>query len=144
MSNKPVIVKKSFYASASAIWEALTNNEELKRWYFQLEDFKPEVGFKFSFTGGADESVQYLHLCEVTEVIPGKKLVYSWRYDGLEGNSLVTWELEEDGENTLVTITHTGLETMAANGPDFARASFTGGWTYFLEEALARYLANEK
>lgn len=47
MSNKPVIVKKSFHASASAIWEALTNNKELKRWYFQLEDLnlKPVLNF---------------------------------------------------------------------------------------------------
>lgn len=140
MSNGPVIVKKTFRASVPVVWDALTSNEELKNWYFQLEDFKAEVGFKFSFSGGADESVQYLHLCEVTEVIPGKKLAYTWRYDGLAGNSLVTWELEEQGENTSVTITHTGLETMAANGPDFAKTSFVGGWTYFLDDALRRYL----
>ncbi|MCP9750348.1 SRPBCC domain-containing protein [Ferruginibacter sp. HRS2-29] len=55
----------------------------------------------------------------------------------------VTWELEEQGENTLVTITHTGIETMEVNGPDFAKTNFTGGWTYFLEDALMKYLGSK-
>ncbi len=54
--------------------------------------FKAELGYKFQFPGGTAEQ-QYLHLCEVTEVVVGKKLTYSWRYDGYAGNSFVTCEL---------------------------------------------------
>jgi uncharacterized protein YndB with AHSA1/START domain len=139
MSNEPLTVENVLDAPVTAAWSAITNNNEIKQWYFQLEEFKPEVGFKFSFLAGSEEK-KYLHLCEITEVEPGKKLTYRWRYDGYPGNSFVTWELEPQGEKTKLTITHRGIESMAANGQDFAKSSFTKGWTYFATEALPGYL----
>jgi len=140
MENEPVIVKRIYNVPIEKVWNALTDNNEIKQWYFQLADFKPEVGFKFQFSGGADNGHQYLHLCEVTEVIPGKKIAYTWRYDGLPGNSEVSWELFEQGDKTLLKLTHTGLESFVTNGLDFAKSSFNGGWNYFLNEALSKYL----
>ena len=69
------------------------------------------VGFEFNFTGGPSEGKQYLHLCKVTEVIPEKKLTYSWRYGGYEGNSFVTFELFAEGNKTELKLTHTSLDT---------------------------------
>jgi uncharacterized protein YndB with AHSA1/START domain len=132
--------KEPYDAPIDQVWNALTNNDELKKWYFKLEEFKPELGFKFDFLGGEEGGEQYLHLCEVVEVEEGKKISYTWRYDNYPGNSKVTWELLAKGEQTLVRLTHTGLETFAENGKNFARESFNGGWTYFLGEALQGYL----
>ncbi|WP_316826941.1 SRPBCC domain-containing protein [Pedobacter miscanthi] len=143
MENEPVIVERLYNAPIEKVWKALTDNNEIKQWYFQLADFKPEVGFKFEFTGGADDGPQYLHLCEITEVIAGKKIAYTWRYDGLPGNSEVSWELFEQGDKTLLKLTHTGLESFASNGPDFAKTSFNGGWNYFVNDALKKYLEPE-
>jgi len=64
----------------------------------------------------------------ITEVVPGKKLQYTWRYDGYEGNSFVTFELFAEGDKTRVKLTHEGLETLAAASKDFARANFLQGW----------------
>ena len=58
----------------------------MKEWYFDLEEFKAEPGFTFSFKGIGKEGESYLHLCEVKEVLPNRKLSYTWRYDGYEGN----------------------------------------------------------
>lgn len=143
MKKEQVIVEETFNTNADKVWNALTDNNELKKWYFKLEDFKPKVGFKFDFTGGPDDGPHYLHLCEVTEVIEGKKIAYTWRYDNYPGNSLVCWELLDKGEQTLVRITHTGLETLAENGPNFSTESFTGGWNYFVHEALKAHLETE-
>ena len=44
----------------------------MKKWYFDLESFNPKVGFTFSFLGGEEGGKQYLHLCEITEVIVEK------------------------------------------------------------------------
>lgn len=140
MKKDKVVVERTFDVTADKVWSALTNNDELKQWYFQLKDFKPKTGYKFDFTGGPDDGPHYLHLCEVTEVIEGQKIAYTWRYDNYPGNSLVTWEIFDKGEQTLVRITHTGLETLAENGPDFATENFTGGWTYFIHTALTGYL----
>jgi uncharacterized protein YndB with AHSA1/START domain len=72
----------------------------MKQWYFDLAEFRPEVGFEFSFTGQGQKGVQYLHHCKVTEVVVGKKLTYSWRYEGYEGMSYVHFELFAEGSTT--------------------------------------------
>lgn len=144
MSNKPLIVERTFDATAKSVWQALTDNQEIKKWYFQLEEFKPKVGFKFNFMGGEEGGQQFLHRCEITEVVDGEKLAYTWRYDNYPGNSTVVWELMDKGEQTIVKITHYGLETFAENGPMFSKESFQGGWHYFLYEALKGHLDNNK
>lgn len=143
MSNEPLIVEKVYNVPATDVWSAITDIDEIRQWYFQLEDFKAEPGFKFSFTGGHDDGVKYVHLCEVKEVVPGRKLTYSWRYEGFAGDSVVSWELEAQGDKTLLRITHFGLQSLEINGPDFARSCFNGGWNYFANEALVKYLEKE-
>ncbi len=140
MSNHPFEIERLFDAPVTKVWDALTQNEQLKKWYFQIADFKPIVGFEFQFIGKTEDNKEYLHLCKITEVVPGKKLVYSWRYDGLPGNSLVSFELFEEGEKTRLKLKHAGLETFAAGGSDFAKENFAGGWTYILDKSLTEYL----
>jgi uncharacterized protein YndB with AHSA1/START domain len=137
MQPAPIVVEKTYRATPERIWQALTSKEEMKQWYFDIQSFKPEVGFEFSFEGGAEDRV-YVHRCKITEVIPGRKLSYSWRYEGYEGNSLVTFELIPEGVNTRVRITHTGVETFPSSQPDFAKKNFEGGW----EEIMGRLLKN--
>ena len=95
MNTQPIVVKQEYNVPAAKVWQALTDADVMRNWYFNLQEFKAEIGFKFQFTAGTEEGVQYLHLCEITEVVPRNKLTYSWRYDGYEGNSFVTFELFE-------------------------------------------------
>ena len=136
-----VILERTYNAPAAKVWSALTDVEKLRQWYFNVTGFEPKVGYKFEFTGEAD-CLEYLHICEVTEVEENRKIAYSWTYEGLEGHSVVSWELFPDGDKTKVVITHAGLDTFPKNKV-FTRESFTGGWTYFLEEALEKFLAKE-
>lgn len=142
MKNQPLVVERLFNASVSKVWKALTDKDEMKNWYFELEEFKPELGFKFQFTGGPTPERQYVHLCEVTEVVPDKKLTYSWRYQGHVGISYVTFELLEQDNKTLLTLTHTGLESFPSN-PDFAVANFEEGWNSIINTSLKKYLEQE-
>jgi len=139
MSNQPIIIERTFHAPIAKVWQAITDNDEMKKWYFNLADFKPEVGFTFQFKGGPDEGPQYVHLCEVTQVVPGKKIAYTWRYEGLPGSSEVIWELFEKGEDTLLKLTHSGVDSFSENGKDFAANSFNEGWTHFVHIALKKY-----
>jgi uncharacterized protein YndB with AHSA1/START domain len=101
MNKDPFVIERTYDAPADQVWQAITDKDQMKQWYFELEEFKPEVGFKFTFVGGSEEK-SYLHLCEVVEVIEGKKLKHSWRYDNYEGNSFVTWEIFDEGDKTRV------------------------------------------
>ncbi|MBV8255988.1 MAG: SRPBCC domain-containing protein [Chitinophaga sp.] len=140
MSATPLITERVYDAPANTVWDALTQIDQLRKWYFQLDDFKAEPGFKFTFTGKDNGNV-YIHLCEVKEVIPGRKITYSWVYEGYPGYSEVSWELFPEGNKTKVLLTHRGLESFnAIDNPSFQISSFQRGWGYFLNEALLKYL----
>jgi uncharacterized protein YndB with AHSA1/START domain len=139
MTTTPFIIERVFNAPAEKVWQAITDREQMKQWYFDLKEFKPEVGFEFQFEGGTEEK-SYLHICKITEVIPGKKLTYSWRYDGYEGNSFVTFELFSEGNKTKLKLTHAGLETFPVSNKDFAKENFAAGWTDIIGKNLREYL----
>jgi uncharacterized protein YndB with AHSA1/START domain len=139
----PLIIERSYNVPAGLIWKALTDPAEMKKWYFDIPGFKPVPGHEFQFVAGSDEK-KYIHLCRVMEVVTGKKISYTWRYDGYEGGSEVTFEIFEEGDTSLVRITHQGLETFPQETTDFARSNFEQGWTYFLDDALKNYLLGLK
>ncbi|MDP4219250.1 MAG: SRPBCC domain-containing protein [Bacteroidota bacterium] len=139
MTPEPITLERSFNAPLSKIWKALTDSKEMKKWYFDIEDFRTEVGFEFHFTAGSEQQ-KYTHLCKVTEVIPEKRLSYSWRYENYAGNSEVTFELFAEGGNTRLKLTHSGIETFPQGSRDFARESFTAGWTHIIGISLKDYL----
>jgi uncharacterized protein YndB with AHSA1/START domain len=139
MKQEPIIMERIFNAPIEKIWTAITDKEQMKLWYFDLDEFKPEVGFEFEFTGGTPEK-SYLHLCKITEVIAGRKLQYSWRYDGYEGNSFVTFELFAEGDKTRLKLTHKGLETFPASNTDFAKENFVAGWTEIIGTNLKEFV----
>lgn len=139
MQSNPFIIERTYHATSEEVWEAITDKNKMKQWYFDLAEFKAEPGFEFSFTGGPPER-SYLHLCKVTEVIPGKKLTYNWRYDGYEGNSFVTFELFPEGNNTRLKLTHAGLETFPSSNKDFATDNFIAGWNDIIGNLLKEYL----
>jgi len=140
MNTAPLLFERTFNAPAAKVWAAITQKEQMKQWYFDLKEFIPEPGFEFSFLGGPPDGIQYLHLCKILEVVPGKKLSHSWRYDGYEGDTVVTWELFDEGDKTTVKLTHAGLHTFPASNPDFAPYNFNEGWTNILGTSLRYYL----
>lgn len=143
LDNQPFVIERTFNAPIEKVWKALTDRDQMAKWYFDLKAFKPEVGFEFQFSAGKDDK-QYLHLCKITEVITGKKLTYSWRYDGYEGNSFVTFELFSEGSTTKLRLTHEGLGTFPKSNPDLAKKNFAAGWTSIIGESLKNYVENAK
>ena len=143
MNTQPFVIERTLDAPIEKVWQAITDKDKMKEWYFDLKEFRPEVGFEFEFTGGTEEK-SYLHLCKITEVIPGRKLKHSWRYDGFEGNSFVSFELFPEGTKTRLRLTHEGLETFPANNPDFKKENFEQGWTDIIGRMLPEYLRKTK
>lgn len=139
MNDAPFVIERIYNAPIALVWKAITNEDDMRKWYFDLTGFKPEVGFEFQFTGGKDDR-QYVHLCRVTEVVPGTKISYTWRYDGYKGNSEVTFELFDEGKTTRLKLTHKGLETFPKENADFDAKNFAEGWTYITGTSLKNFL----
>lgn len=136
------MVERTLNASVATVWKALTNVEQMRQWYFDLKEFRAEVGFEFEFAVDHEGST-YHHLCRITEVVPQKKIAYTWRYKDQPGDSLVTFELFGEGEKTRLRLTHEGIESFPKT-PAYARANFEAGWTAIIGSELKRFLEEEK
>src|SRR5256885_16872807 len=117
MNNEPFVIERTYNTPIEKVWKAITDRDLMKQWYFDIAAFKPEVGFEFTFEGGSEEK-KYTHLCKVLEIVTNKKLSYSWRYKDYEGNSVVTFELFDEGDKTRLKLTHEGLETFPKDNKD--------------------------
>ena len=127
-----VVVERFLNAPIDVVWRAITEPEQMKQWYFPaIQAFKPEVGFEVrvdtEYEGRKKE-----HLWKITEVVPGRKIAYSWNYTENFGNSTVSWELYDEGKTTRLRLVHTGLLSFQPEkNPLYVRKNFFGGWTFF-------------
>jgi uncharacterized protein YndB with AHSA1/START domain len=133
-----VIVERTLNAPVARVWKALTDVDQMREWYFDLKEFKPEVGFEFEFVV-EHEGNNYHHLCRVVEVISEKKIAYTWCYKGEPGDSLVSIELSPESEKTRLKLTHTGIETFPKT-PAYARKNFEQGWTQIIGTELKQFV----
>jgi uncharacterized protein YndB with AHSA1/START domain len=133
-----IVVERTLIAPVATVWKALTDVEQMRQWYFDLKEFRPEVGFEFEFVV-EHEGNHYHHLCKITEVIPQKKVAYTWRYEDEPGDSLVTFELTPEGNKTKLRLTHDGLETFPKT-PAYARKNFEQGWNAIVGTELKRFV----
>lgn len=139
-------------APVHAVFNALTDSKELTQWFPDIGTFEPKVGGKFHFTflaerhkemGDGDHRLDG----EVLEIVPNKKLVYTfipdedYKPDGVRPKpTVVTWSLEEVGKNrTRVTLVHSGF----AKGMEKHFQDVASGWTYFTAR-LAEYCKKKK
>ena len=140
MQTEPFVIERTYNATIEKVWNAITNKDQMKQWYFDLAEFKPEVGFEFQFLAGTEEK-KWLHVCKVTEVVKGEKITYSWRYDGYVGISYVTFELFSENNKTRLKLTHAGLESFPSDVVlEFKKENFVEGWTQLIGTSLKNFV----
>lgn len=138
--NTPIITEQSFTKSKEQVWKAITDANEMRKWFFvEMPNHKAEVGFTTQFNVDAGER-EFMHLWNITEVVPKEKLVCQWEYEGYDGLAVVTYELFEENEGCKIRVTATGIETFPSDVPEFRRESCEGGWKYFINQRLKEYL----
>ncbi|CAL1517412.1 SRPBCC domain-containing protein [Chitinophaga sp. MM2321] len=99
------------------VWDYLTKPELLSQWLME-SNFQPIVGQKFQFNTkpkikfGFDGRIY----CEVLELIPYKRLSYSWKggigKENVTLDSIVTWTLTQKDNGTQLTLEHSGFRGM--------------------------------
>jgi len=116
--------------SANELWNALTNPEVMKRYWFgfhQESDWKAGSAWKLMHPDGrvADAG-------EVVEIDPPKRLVLKWRNEfkpelKAEGYSQCVFEIEPTGEAVKLTVSH----SIERDKAKFIEA-VSGGWPRIL------------
>ena len=125
--------------SASRVWEALTQKDKMKEWYFDIPDFELKVDSVFNFYEPGGEN-KFHHQCVIREIVPNETFSHTWTYPELsKGESVVTWLLTEKNGGTDVTLQHEGTENFADGGADFAPENYQVGWDGFMA-ALRNYV----
>jgi len=142
VTEQPVVCRGQYSVPLNILWKALTDPAMLKKWYFPIENFKAEKGFKFSFEGTGSTGIKHMHLAVITLVEPLKTIQYSWQYDDIPGYSLVSWELKGNETSSEISLSHFGILTFKTNDPDFAPGSFKKGWEAFLNTELKNFLSS--
>ena len=136
----PLIVVQLYDASITKVWKAITDENQMKEWYFEtMNSFKPVVGFETEFNV-RDNDKDYLHIWRVTEVIPEEKISYTWRFGGYSGESLVTFEVSREDKLTKLKLTEVGIESFPQDNPGFTRESWKDGWSYLICNRLKEFL----
>ncbi len=144
MKNEPIVIERVYNSPVKAVWEAITDLNKMKQWYFpMLTEFEPEIGFETIFNveeGGKT----YPHIWKITEVEPGRKISYEWKFGGYPGNSIVSFELFPEGDGTRIILTHKGIETFRGDlHPELSAQNFVEGWTNFIGTHLKNYVEQD-
>ena len=132
LAANDIVVDEIFPHAPETIWKALTTGALIARWLMEAHGFAPVVGNRFTYkttpAGAWDGTIR----CEILEVVPNRRLVYSWQ-GGHEANvgygskldTVVTWTLAPVRDGTRVRIVHSGFD-LPRN--DTAYRNMSDGW----------------
>ena len=106
-------------APQAAVYAALIRPHELERYIATRATVEPHPGGRYDFGWENGGPVKIL------EVVPGKRLSYSWTY-GNQPETVVTWTLEDSGGSTRLTLVHSGFTQ------DRKSRDYKTGWLKYL------------
>jgi uncharacterized protein YndB with AHSA1/START domain len=129
--TKSIVVERLMPHARHKVWRALTQSDLIAAWLMQ-NDFAPRPGHKFTFRAQPLPGWSGVTNCEVLEIEPEERLVYSWG-DGTESESglktIVAWTLSEEAGGTRVRMEQSGFREADEAG----YKGMSGGWPRILE-----------
>lgn len=105
----------TYEQSPNEVWEYLTQAELIALWLMP-NNFQPTPGHEFQFRTKPIPSLDLdgIFHCKVLEIVPLKKLSYSWRGGSGDGiftlDTICEWTLEPYGDGTKLCLKHSGFK----------------------------------
>ncbi|MPZ40504.1 MAG: SRPBCC domain-containing protein [Rhizobiales bacterium] len=136
--SRAIVLDEVFPHTPEMVWKTLTTPELMGRWLMKPTGFEPTEGVRFTYqttpAGEWDGVIQ----CEVLEVTPNERLVYTWKGGhaanadyGSRLETVVTWTLAKVGGGTRLRLVHSGFQTPKN---DFAFRNMREGWRKVLQK----------
>ena len=115
----PTVIQHQLFFphSPETVWKFLTDKTLIAQWLMN-NDFEPRLGYDFQFTSRPAPQIDFdgIAYCKVLEIVPAKKLVYSWKCGPGKGkitlDSTVTWTLEKVTGGTQLYLMQTGFKEL--------------------------------
>lgn len=128
-----LVLKRRLPAKPARVFKAISRPEEMRHWMCPQDFFVESVtadlrvGGKFRVEMHSPDDEMFIVAGVYRVIDPPKRLVYTWTWEpehtmaGVE--TIVAIDLVADGDETLLTMTHTGLPN------EEERSSHEWGWT---------------
>jgi uncharacterized protein YndB with AHSA1/START domain len=120
------------------VWAALTSSDALAVWLMP-NDFKPVAGHHFTFRTSPAPGFDGIVRCEVLELDPPRRMVWTWAGGNID--TTVTFTLEETADaGTRLRMHQVGFHGL---GAQLTRRILASGWPGILRKRLPAYLDTE-
>lgn len=131
--TQEIVVEANLPHAPEAIWKALTMGELIGRWLQMTPTgFEPVKGKQFTYQTTAAGAWDGVIHCQVLEVVPHQRLVYSWKGGhasnvgyGSPLDTVVTWTLTRTDKGMRLRMVHSGFLLPRNEG---AYNNMSGGW----------------
>ena len=127
MSTRTVVKKKLIASKPERVFQALTQKEELERWFVQEAEIELKPGgiIHTNWAPGMGERGT------VKQVIASQLFSFTWEGAFSPTPTTLTFELTEEGDGTSVTLTHSGI----GEGEGWeAYANISNAWDAHLQD----------
>lgn len=122
-----LVIEKDMPHPPEKVWRALTQPGLLEQWLMK-NDFKAEVGHRFTFRATPAPNWNGVVECEVLAVEPASRLSYTWGSMGV--SNVVSWTLTPTPSGTHLRFEQSGFrskEDPGYKGASYGWQKFTGG-----------------
>jgi uncharacterized protein YndB with AHSA1/START domain len=115
-------------ASPQRVFQALTNKEDLERWFVTQAEIEPRSGGAIRFEW--DPESKLVETGKILAYEPPSRFSYTWEARG-SSPTTITFELSAENDGTRLHLTHTGI----GEGDDWDRyyAGISRGWPAHLK-----------
>jgi uncharacterized protein YndB with AHSA1/START domain len=135
VKSRAIEMEVTVDAPVEAVWKALSEGDEMQRWFPPEARIEPGVGGRILVSWGPGMEGEGM----IERWEPNRRI--AWVQGGMPVRVVVDFELEGRGGTTVVRLVHSGFG--ADSDWDEMYDSTRAGWTYFLFN-LAFYLARHR
>ncbi|MGC2289221.1 MAG: SRPBCC domain-containing protein [Thermoplasmata archaeon] len=127
MADRNLTIRQGYHVEApvETVFRALTEPEELTRWFLTDAVLPPERGATYVFTWTRNRR----HSGKVMDFVRNQRLTLSWPAHGL-GDTRVTLSVRPDAQGTRLEVRHTGYRKTDAWLKIYGGTQ--SGWAYYL------------
>jgi uncharacterized protein YndB with AHSA1/START domain len=135
--GQTIEITKDIAASPETVFRALTDPDELSRWWTSSADSDPRTGgafdYRFQFEEQTEQRRDHSYSGTYDEVVENERVAYPWQ--SRLGETKVEVTLRPSGEGTLLRLVHTGW----GDGGEWPAAveMHEQGWGFFLDNLKA-------
>jgi uncharacterized protein YndB with AHSA1/START domain len=127
-------ITRTLAAAPNRVFRALTDADELSRWWTTTAESDPRTGGAFSYGFEfEDASRNHTYTGTYHDVTPDERVSYPWQ--GGRGETTVDVRISPTGSGSELTLTHSGW----GEGADWEEAvvMHEQGWSFFLDNLVA-------